>query len=189
MTACEFCSIIHGEFASEEIYQDDEVMAVLHLKPAAPGQVLLFTKEHYSISEQVPDFVMGRVFSVLNKISIAIFEALGVQGTNIIIENGTAAGQSIPHFSASIIPRRENDGLDLQWQPKKVGSEEMDVAHFQLKEQAESIHPSMFEHKKKIVVGEKAHKAHEDHEKPAEHPKKHAKAEEDYRLRQLRRIP
>src|SRR3989344_799061 len=153
MADCEFCAIVGGDFESEEIYQDEKVVAVLHLKPAAPGHVLLFTKEHFPIIEQVPDFIVGHVFTVANKLSTAIFESLGVQGTNIIIENGTAAGQSIAHFSVHIIPRNENDGLKLDWQPAKPGKEEMEIAHYQIKEQADTIHPSGFE-KEKVVVEE-----------------------------------
>ena len=177
MTDCEFCAIIGGDFESEEIYQDEKVVAVLHLKPAAPGHVLLFTKEHFPIIEQVPDFIVGHAFTVANKLSTAIFESLGVQGTNIIIENGTAAGQSIAHFSVHIIPRNENDGLKLDWQPAKPGKEEMEIAHYQIKEQADTIHPSGFE-KEKVVV-----------EEPVEEKKEEKHGEHAHLLKQVTRIP
>ncbi len=184
MTDCEFCAILNGEYGSEEIYQDEDVFAVLHLKPAAPGHILIFTKQHFSILEQVPDFVLGQMFSVANKLSVAIFESLGAQGTNIIIENGIPAGQIIPHFSLHVIPRMENDGLGLQWQPKKVTADDLDTAFLQIREKAENIHPSKFEEKKvtKPVATSESSK-----ETNAEKTGK--KTSEDYRLRQLRRIP
>ncbi len=181
MAGCEFCAIVKGEYESEEVYQDEKLFAVMHLKPAAPGHVLLFTKEHHSIIEQVPDFVVGHALNVANKLSVAIFEAIGAQGTNIIIENGNAAGQTIPHFSVNIIPRRENDGLNLMWQPKKVTNEEMDMAQYQLKEQAEGISPAGFEQEKRQVV------VKEEREEKEE--KKDKKEEQDYLFRQMRRIP
>ena len=173
---CEFCSIVNGELEGEEIYRDDKFVAVLHLKPAAAGHILLFTQHHYPILEQVPDFVVGEMFLVANKLSTTIFETLGAEGTNIIIENGVAAGQGIPHVSVHIIPRRENDGLTkLQWTPKKVNNDEMDVAQYQIKEQAEKVHPSTFEHeaKKEVVKEEKVE----------------VKKGDDYRINQLRRRP
>ena len=176
MTDCEFCAIVGGDFESEEIYQDDKVVAVLHLKPAAPGHVLLFTKEHFPIIEQVPDFIVGHAFTVANKLSTAIFESLGSQGTNIIIENGTAAGQAIAHFSVHVIPRNEKDGLKLEWQPAKPGKEEMEIAHYQIKEQAESIHPSSFEKEKEVVIVEKEEE-------------KKISGKDDYRVKQATRIP
>ncbi len=174
MIDCEFCAILNGDFESEELYTDDKVTAVLHLKPASPGHILLFTKEHYPIIEQVPDFVVGHAFKVANKLSTAIFESLSVQGTNIVVENGTAAGQSIAHFSVHVIPRNENDGLKLEWQPTKPGKEEVEIAHYQIKQQAESIHPSAFEKEKEVVVEEKKE------EKPVK---------DDFRWKQVRRIP
>ena len=171
MTNCEFCSIVQGEFDSETIYADDKVVALMHLKPAAPGHVLLFTKEHHSIIEQVPDFVIGHAFVIANKVSSAIFESLGVHGTNIIIENGAVAGQTIPHFCMHILPRNESDGLKLDWQPKSVTDDDSDIAQFQIKEQAESVHPDLFEHEKK----EETHEIKKEPLKPLP--------------RQLRRIP
>jgi histidine triad (HIT) family protein len=169
MSDCEFCGIVQGEFDSEELYSDD----LLHLKPAAPGQVLIFTKEHYPIIEQVPDDVVGHVFSIANKLSAVLFETLGVEGTNIIIENGVAAGQAVPHFAVNIIPRKEGDGLELMWNPTKPGEEEMEIAHTQLIEQAHAISSS----EKTEVVAEK-----EEH-------KEEKMGEDDYRIKQLRRIP
>jgi len=177
MSDCEFCGIIKGEFEGEEIYQDDKLMAVLHLKPATPGQILIFTKDHYPIIEQVPDFVIGHAFQVSNKLSTALFESLNIQGTNIMINNGVPAGQHVPHFSVNIIPRSENDGLNLQWTPKQMSEEEMETTLYQLKEAAENIHPSGFEKEgKKVVVTEE------------EEPKKISE-EENYLMKQLRRIP
>ena len=171
MNNCEFCSIVQGEFDSETIYADDKVIALMHLKPAAPGHVLLFTKEHHSIIEQVPDFVIGHAFVIANKISSAIFESLGVHGTNIIIENGTVAGQMIPHFSMHILPRNEDDGLKLDWQPKSVTDDDSDIAQFQIKEKEESVNHDLLENEKK----EEAHEIKKEQHNPLP--------------RQLRRIP
>ena len=49
-------------------------------------------------------------------ISNAVLRSLGVQGTNIIVQNGIAAGQKAQHFMVHVIPRKERDGIkfDLQ---------------------------------------------------------------------------
>lgn len=181
---CEFCAILRGEYESEEIYEDDKLYAVLHLKPAAPGHILLFTKEHYPIIEQVPDFVFGHALALANKLSIASFESLGVQGTNIIIENGVAAGQTIPHFSVHIIPRMENDGLGLQWQPKKISADELDAAYSKIKDKASAITPASFEKERARVMLDALPK--DEGKKKGQTP---VKPEDDYRLKQLRRVP
>lgn len=175
---CEFCDIIQGKEEAETIYEDDRLLAVLHLKPAFPGQILLFTKEHHPILEQVPDYLVAHTFKVANKLSTALFETLNIQGTNLLVQNGTAAGQLIPHFSINIIPRSEKDGLNLQWEPKKLSKEDMDTAQLQLKSFTENIHPSIFEKEKKkieLVLEEK--------------PLKLTSSKENYLIKQLNRIP
>lgn len=177
---CEFCEIVKGNEEADIIYEDDKVMAVLNLKPASPGQILLFTKEHYPIMEQVPDSEVTHVFKIANKLSTVLFETLNIQGTNIIVQNGTAAGQFIPHFSVNIVPRSENDGLNFQWEPKKLSKDELETAQLQLKEHTENIHPSMFGREK-----EKPKPKTEKQEKPV----KLKGEKENYLIKQLTRIP
>jgi histidine triad (HIT) family protein len=166
--ACEFCGIISGEFEGETIYEDDNVHAVMHLKPAAQGHILLFPKQHYAILEQVPDDTIAHLFTTANKLSTAIFESIGVQGTNILIRNGTAAGQEIAHVTVHIIPRTDDDNLKLEWQPIKADEEATDIAQYQIKEQLEKPTTQHIEQQKEQVAP----------------PKKN-----DYRIKQLRRIP
>ena len=177
MADCEFCDVISGKEEGEIIYEDDKAMAVLHLKPAHPGQIILMPKEHFAIMEQMPDFLINHLFKIANKLSTAVFETLNIQGTNIIVQNGVAAGQSIPHFSINIIPRSEGDGLNYQWEPKQPSKEDVEKAIIVIKEQAANIHPSGFEKEKKKIDIQK------------EETKKITSKEENYLIKQLKRIP
>jgi len=189
MTECEFCGIVNGEFESEEIYQDDKVIAVLHLKPTVPGHILLFTKKHYPIVEEVPDDICSHMLAIANKLSTAIFESIACHGTNIIIENGTAAGQAIPHVSVHIIPRNENDKVNLEWQPKKLSNDEMDIVHAQLLAKTELISHEP-EHKEQ-EHGQDSHDNNDHGNKKTGHDKHDSKVQktENYKYKQLRRIP
>ena len=175
---CEFCDIIQGKAEAELLYEDEKIMAVLHLKPAFPGQILFFTKAHHPIVEQVPDQTLAHLFKIANKFSTLLFETLNIQGTNLIVQNGTAAGQSIPHFSANLVPRSEKDGLNFQWEPQKISKEEMDTAQLQLKAFTENIHPSMFEKENRPIEL-----------KLEEKPLKLTGSKENYLIKQLTRVP
>ena len=172
MNDCEFCELRKSE---DKIYEDDKVFAVLPIKGANSGEVLLLTKEHYPIIENVPDYIIARMGVLSNKISMAIFEAIKVQGTNIIISNGVAAGQKMPHFSMRVVPRTINDGLNLDWNSKQLTEEEMSTVELKLKEQT-----------KKIGAFEKEKKEPEKLDRKIE---KLSKEKEDYLIRQLIRIP
>ena len=111
---CIFCQIINGKIPSKKVYEDKTCQAVLDVNPAAKGHLLIIPKEHYSIMPQVPDKVIGHLFTVSKKLSQVLLKSLKVSGTNIFIANGPAAGQRSQHFFLHLIPRLEGDHvLDL----------------------------------------------------------------------------
>src|SRR3989344_9077107 len=110
---CICCLISQGKVSSKTIYDDDKCVAVLEINPANPGHVLLFPREHYVIMPQLPEELIGHLFTVSKHISQACLKALKVEGINIFISNGAIAGQRVPHFMIEIIPRKEKDGLGV----------------------------------------------------------------------------
>jgi len=122
MSSCKHCDEVKN---GNKIFEDDKVVAVLDPNPVSLGHVIVMPKDHFPIIEQVPDYIVSHVFEIVNKISIHLFEALKLQGTNILVSNGIPAGQEQPHFAVNIIPRKQNDGIDFQWEPKQLSEEEM----------------------------------------------------------------
>lgn len=108
---CIFCQILTGKIPSKKVYEDDICQAILDVNPAAKGHLLLVPKEHYAIMPQVPDKVIGHLFTISKKLSQVMLKALKVSGTNVFIANGPAAGQRSQHFLLHIIPRVEGDGI------------------------------------------------------------------------------
>ncbi len=134
---CRICELIRNR--ESLIYEDDKIAAFLSRKPAIPGHIVLTTKGHYPIFENVPDDAVSHIFTVANKLSTITFETLGAQGTNIIVNNGLAAGQKEPHFLVNIIPRKEGDNLKLEWNPKKPIETELEEIHAKLLGTAKSL--------------------------------------------------
>jgi len=170
---CEICEIIKSK--KGKVYEDDKVFAFLAQNPASTGHVIITSKEHHPILEQIPDFVVGDLFTKANKISMAAFETIGAEGTNLIMQNGVAAGQKHNHAILHIIPRRENDGLNLTWKPRQLEEEEMSTIELKVKKETEGV--GAFE---------------QEEEKPVEvkGPEKiETGPEEDYLLKQLERLP
>jgi len=172
---CLVCQIVGNNIPSKKIYEDDFVLAVLDVNGANPGHCFVIPKNHYPILEQVPDLEIGRLFQVSNRVSSAIFESLGAQGTNIFVANGTPAGQTVAHFTINVIPRKENDGINLQWQPRQLSEEEMSTIELKLRDQAKNIGDFKREEKKPKIAAEKQASISEE--------------EEEYFSRQLRRLP
>ena len=149
-------------------------MAVLDVNGANPGHTFVIPREHYTILEQVPDFLVGKLFSIANKISSSLFETLEIHGTNLFVTNGVAAGQLAAHFMINVIPRKNNDGINITWQPKQLSEEEMSTVELQLKDAAKNI--GSFETGAGI-------------EKMPVQESENISGEDSYLLRQMRRIP
>jgi len=171
---CILCQIIEGKIPSEKVYEDEYILAVLDINGANPGHTFVIPKEHYTILEQVPDFLVGKLFSIANRVSSCLFESLSMHGTNLLVANGIPAGQIAAHFMINVVPRNENDGINITWQPRKVSEEEMSTVEIQLKEAAKNI--GGFETKG------------DAEQVKAEEPQSIA-GEDSYLLRQISRIP
>jgi len=122
---CIFCQIIAGKVQSRKVYEDDSAIAILDVNPANPGHMLIMPKEHYSIMPQMPDEETGHIFAVAKALSNAALRSLEVQGSNIIVANGVAAGQRAQHFMIHLIPRKENDNLNFQMPQKTIEDAEL----------------------------------------------------------------
>jgi len=174
---CVLCQIIEGKVPSKKLYEDEEVIVILDMNGAAPGHSFIMPKQHFTIMEQVPDSVIARLFSISNKVSSAIFDTLNIQGTNIFVSNGVAAGQQVAHFMIQVIPRNENDGVNLQWPTKQLNEEEMSTIELKLKDEAKNI--GSFEKSSSPM-----------HPEPTTgRPVETISSKESYLIRQLDRIP
>lgn len=171
---CEYCEIAGRK--EQVLYDDEDVLAVIKDVVMLPGQITVIPKKHFTIMELVPDEIIEKCFSLANKISAAVFEGFEAQGTNIIVQNGLAAGQKVPHFAVEVIPRREEDDLKLSWQPKQMMEDEIDLVHSLLKAEAGKIDLTKKpEEKKEAKEGAKEEKA--------------GRRKEDYQVKSLRRLP
>jgi diadenosine tetraphosphate (Ap4A) HIT family hydrolase len=126
----------------------------------------------------MPDYEVGEMFGKVNKISTAVFESMGAQGTNIMLQNGVAAGQNFSHLMVHVIPRREGDSINLMWPPKQLSEEEMSTVELKLKEGAKDIGEFKKKAPKPIEM-----------DKEAEQIKQPEGDEENYLIKQLERIP
>lgn len=172
---CILCQIIDGAVPAKRIYEDDDILAILDFNGANPGHSFVIPKQHIPILEQTPSHLVGKLFNVANKISSAIFDTLKVQGTNIFVANGVPAGQKVAHFMINIIPRKENDGINIQWQPKQLSEEEMSTIELKIKEEVGDI-----------GIGEAPKPKQEKRPEPISNE---IEGEENYLVKQLRRIP
>lgn len=130
---CVFCQMAEGKVPARVVYSDDESLAVLDIRPAEKGHMLLMPKEHYSVMPQLPEHLAEHLFMVCKGLSQAALKSLRCKGTTIFIANGIAAGQKAPHFMIHIIPRNDGDGLALGIPERGIPKKELDTVNAALK--------------------------------------------------------
>jgi len=108
---CVFCQIIAGDLPAYKIYEDDDVLAFLDIKPLNPGHTLVIPKKHYQNLEEIPEKDLAVLAKAVKKIGFWLKSRLGVAGYAVSLNNDPVAGQEVPHLHIHLIPRAENDGL------------------------------------------------------------------------------
>ncbi|MBI4150273.1 HIT domain-containing protein [Candidatus Woesearchaeota archaeon] len=109
--ACPFCEIVGGKIQTRRVYEDDHVLVILDINPASPGHLLLMPKKHFRTLTELPIALTTYLATICKQLSWAVLRTLQAQGTTIILAQGEAAGQHVPHLLFHIIPRKEQDGL------------------------------------------------------------------------------
>jgi len=175
MTDCEYCELMKKK--ANLIYEDEQIYIMHAPKPASIGHVLVLPKQHVMIIEELQDYDVADIFKKINKVSTAVFESLGAHGTNIIVQNGVAAGQNSSHMMIHVIARRENDGLDFNWAPRQLSEEEMSTVELKLKDFTKNIGTFDSRPAKPIEMDKEVKQISSDEK------------EENYLIKQLRRIP
>ncbi len=123
---CPFCKIIDGEVEGKVVYEDDKVIALLDIRPAVEGHILVLPKEHYARMFVLPPELFKHLFAKAGELAKAVKDASTSFRSSIFIAGGAAAGQQSPHFLLHVIPRSSGDGLSqLDVEPGGEDQEEI----------------------------------------------------------------
>lgn len=125
MDGCIFCKIANGEIPSNTIYEDDNFRVILDNGPATKGHALVLPKAHYSNLFEMPEEAAADAMKVAKKVAALLKEKLNCDGLNLVQNNGETAGQTVMHFHLHVIPRYENDGQKILWDPTSPSAEEL----------------------------------------------------------------
>jgi histidine triad (HIT) family protein len=106
---CIFCDIIEGKSEAEILFQNENIISFLDIRPVNYGHTLVITKKHYDNFQSVPLEELDHLMKGIQFITSAVVKSVNADGFNLIVNSGKAAGQTIFHFHFHIIPRYLND--------------------------------------------------------------------------------
>ena len=110
--SCVFCTIVAGDAPAIRIFEDDEYLAILDIRPFARGHTLVIPKQHsVDLTDTPPETLAGMVAIGQRIARAARRSGLHADGNNIAINDGKAAFQSVFHIHLHVLPRRTGDKL------------------------------------------------------------------------------
>ena len=130
-----FAKILRGEIPSHRVYEDDAVVAFMDVMPQGPGHTLVVPKAPSRNLLDADPATLGPLFTVVQKVALAVKKAFGADGVTILQFNEPASGQTVYHLHVHVIPRFE--GIALK--PHTGGMEKPEV----LAENADKIRAAL----------------------------------------------
>lgn len=118
---CVFCRIVAGKLPAYKVYENEEFLAFLDIRPLNPGHSQVIPKKHYRWTWDVPDF--GAYWEAARKVAKAVMQGLGARTVSFV-----TLGQEVPHAHIWVIPRFPDDGHAgfINWhEVKEISKEEM----------------------------------------------------------------
>lgn len=112
---CVFCEILAGRLPAEIVYRDDTCVALLDAFPFTRGHLLLIPHRHAQHIEELPAETVAHLFRIGADISSALRRHADIPATNLMLNNGKAANQHVPHVHLHVVPRRRGDSLLVVW--------------------------------------------------------------------------
>jgi histidine triad (HIT) family protein len=112
--ACVFCEIVAGTAPAIRVYEDDDFLGILDIRPFTRGHTLVVPKRHSVDLTDTPADTLAGMLAVGQHVARATrLSALGATGNNIAINDGKSAMQTVFHIHLHVIPRRDGDKLSV----------------------------------------------------------------------------
>jgi histidine triad (HIT) family protein len=122
---CIFCKVLAGDLPSEKIYEDDHTVAVMDINPWTRGHAVVIPRKHATNLFEIEDDELEHVAVAAKRVATMMRDTLGCDGLNLLQSNGRAAWQTIFHLHVHVIPRYDDDPLELPTHPQPAEPEQL----------------------------------------------------------------
>lgn len=110
--SCIFCKIINNEIPSYTIYEDEIVKVFLDINPVSNGHSLVIPKKHFENINDIELETLTHIHKIVKDLFPKYKEKLKCDGITLCQNN--EYGQEVKHYHLHIIPRYENDNVELE---------------------------------------------------------------------------
>ncbi|CAN5577828.1 HIT family protein [soil metagenome] len=130
---CLFCGIVAGSIPSETIDSDERTVSFMDVNPATRGHALVVPRKHSADLLEISAEDLEAVSVAGQRLAKRAVDVLGADGVNLINSCGAAAWQTVFHFHLHVVPRYDDDPLELPWTPKPGDEKEVAAAAAELR--------------------------------------------------------
>lgn len=109
MATCAFCRILSGAEPAHVVWDGDDAMAFLDIRPLFAGHTLVVPHAHVETLPELGDDALAPLFARTRAVATAMEAELGAAGSFVALNNRVS--QSVPHLHVHVVPRNRKDGL------------------------------------------------------------------------------
>jgi histidine triad (HIT) family protein len=106
MENCIFCKISNKEIPCSKIFEDENFISFLDIKPVSDGHLLIIPKKHIVWMQEAEDEIVSGIFKIAKKLMLALKKGLGCDYVQVSV-----VGNEVPHFHVHLIPRHYGDNF------------------------------------------------------------------------------
>ena len=105
---CLFCKIANKEIDSDIFFEDEELIVIKDISPAAPVHLLVIPKKHIASIMDIEDLDDSTITNIMVTIKkIAAELGLDKKGFRVVNNMGPDGGQSVDHLHVQLLGQRK----------------------------------------------------------------------------------
>src|SRR5215218_4279504 len=117
---CIFCGIVAGEVPAHKVDEDEHTVAFMDLNPWTRGHALVVPRRHTPNLYEIDDADLRHTAVAARRLARRMRDRLGCDGINVLNAAEPAAWQTVFHFHLHVIPRYDDDPLQLPVRPQQA---------------------------------------------------------------------
>lgn len=122
MTACPFCQMSRDRI----LLENDVAYVIRDGYPISPGHTLVIPRRHVGSFFEISAGEREGMLRLLDEARAGLATEFAPDGWNIGINDGPAAGQTVPHLHLHLIPRYQGDREDPRGGVRWIMAEKAD---------------------------------------------------------------
>jgi histidine triad (HIT) family protein len=122
---CIFCGIVAGGIPAQILDSDEHTVSFMDINPATRGHALVVPRVHAEDLMDISDDDLERTMVAARRLAQRMERTLEPDGFNVLNACRPAAWQTVFHYHLHVIPRYDEDPLELPWIPRGAPEDEI----------------------------------------------------------------